>query len=96
MVLSTEISPELHREGLVREVTSHIQGIRRDLDLGYVQRIRLSLLAEGELAQALSEHSGHIQSETLATELSLTEVLGGEVRELDIEGQSIKIGVEPL
>lgn len=96
VVLSTEISPELHREGLVREVTSHIQGIRRDLDLGYVQRIRLSLLAEGELAQALSEHSGHIQSETLATELSFTEVFGSEVRELDIEGQSIKIGVEPL
>ena len=96
VVLSTEISPELHREGLVREVTSHIQGIRRDLDLGYVQRIRLTLLAEGELAQALSEHSGHIQSETLATELSFTEVLGGEVRDLDIEGQSIKIGVEPL
>ena len=96
VVLSTEISPELHREGLVREVTSHIQGIRRDLDLGYVQRIRLSLLAEGELAQALSEHSGHIQSETLATELSFTEVLGGEVRGLEIEGQSVKIGVEPL
>ncbi len=96
VVLSTEISPELHREGLVREVTSHIQGIRRDLDLGYVQRIRLSLLAEGELAQALTEHSGHVQSETLATELSFTEVFGGEVRELDIEGQSIKIGVEPL
>ena len=96
VVLSTEISPELHREGLVREVTSHIQGIRRDLDLGYVQRIRLSLDASGELAQALGEHSEHLKSETLAEDFSLDGVDSGEIREVEIEGQSVRIGVEPL
>ncbi|OUU24238.1 MAG: isoleucine--tRNA ligase [Planctomycetia bacterium TMED53] len=96
VVLSTEVSPDLHREGLVREVTSHVQGIRRDLDLGYIQRIRLTVETEGELAVAVEEHSNHLKSETLAEELVLQGEGTGEIREFEIEGHSVKIGVEPL
>ncbi|MDC0347249.1 isoleucine--tRNA ligase [Planctomycetota bacterium] len=96
VVLSTEVTPELHREGLVREVISHVQGVRRDLDLGYTQRIRLFIEVSGELAQAVQEHSEHLKSEILAEELVLDTSGVDDVREIEIEGQSVRISVEAL
>ena len=96
VVLSTEVTPELHREGLVREVISHVQGIRRDLDLGYDQRIKLSVATEGDLAQAIDEHGEHLQKETLSVEICKTTGVGGEIREIEIDGTAARIGVEPL
>ncbi|MDG1455090.1 MAG: DUF5915 domain-containing protein, partial [Planctomycetota bacterium] len=92
----TEVTPELHREGLVREVISHVQGVRRDLDLGYTQRIRLFIEVSGELAQAVQEHSEHLKSEILAEELVLDTSGVDDVREIEIEGQSVRISVEAL
>ncbi|MGE4631545.1 MAG: class I tRNA ligase family protein, partial [Planctomycetota bacterium] len=96
VVLSTEVTPELHREGLVREVISHVQGIRRDLDLGYDQRIRLSVTTEGDLAQAIDEHSEHLQKETLSVEICQSTDDCSEIRDIEIDGTSAKIGVQPL
>ncbi|MEO2148559.1 MAG: isoleucine--tRNA ligase [bacterium] len=96
VILSTEVSPELHREGLVREVISHVQGIRRDLDLGYDQRIRLSVAAEGNLALAIDEHASHLQKETLSVEISMQAIDGVESRDVVIEGASVRIGVNPV
>jgi isoleucyl-tRNA synthetase len=96
VVLSTEVTPELHREGLVREVISHVQGIRRDLDLGYDQRIRLSVTTEGDLAQAIDEHSEHLQKETLSVEICQSTDDCSEIRDIEIDGTAAKIGVQPL
>ncbi len=96
VVLSTEVTPELHREGLVREVISHVQGIRRDLDLGYDQRIRLSIKTEGDLAQAIDEHGEHLQKETLSVEICQTTDDSSEIRDIEIDGTTARIGVQPL
>ena len=96
MILSTEVTPELHREGLVREVISHVQGIRRDLDLGYDQRIRLSIATEGDLVQAIDEHGEHLQGETLSVEIVARTEEGDEIRDVEIEGIPVKIGVQPI
>ncbi|HIO65664.1 MAG TPA: isoleucine--tRNA ligase, partial [Planctomycetes bacterium] len=96
VVLSTEVTPELHREGLVREVISHVQGIRRDLDLGYDQRIRLSVATEGDLAQAVDEHGEHLQNETLTVEIMREAPDNGEFRDVEIDGTAVRIGVFPV
>ena len=96
VILSTEVTPELHREGLVREVISHVQGIRRDLDLGYDQRIRLSIATEGDLVQAIDEHGEHLQGETLSVEIVARTEEGDEIRDVEIEGIPVKIGVQPI
>jgi isoleucyl-tRNA synthetase len=96
VVLSTEVTPELHREGLVREVISHVQGIRRDLDLGYDQRIRLSVATEGDLAQAVDEHGEHLQNETLTVEILREAPDNGEFRDVEIDGTAVRIGVFPV
>lgn len=71
LILSTEITEDLRREGLAREFVHAVQGMRRDLELPFEARIRIAVEAEGVLAQVVSEHAEYIQRETLAVELSL-------------------------
>ncbi len=71
VVLATEITPALKREGLAREIVHAIQGVRRDLDLAFDDRIELALAIQAggetsELTQAIAEQAGYIGGETLA------------------------------
>ncbi|MBY0586736.1 isoleucine--tRNA ligase [bacterium] len=71
VVLATEITPALQREGLAREIVHSIQGVRRDLDLAFDDRIELTLslssdTASSELTGAILEQATYISNETLA------------------------------
>jgi isoleucyl-tRNA synthetase len=71
VLLDTEISPELHAEGLARELINRIQNLRKQANLDVSQRIRLVLACDGVLGEvADSESLGElITRETLATAL---------------------------
>lgn len=67
IALDTTITPELHREGLMREVIRHVQAARKDAGLNIDDRIELSLTtSDPELQQAIVEHGATIAAETLA------------------------------
>lgn len=70
VTLDTAISPELKREGLMREVIRHVQAARKQAGLNVDDRIRLDLTTEDEeLRAAIGEHADTIASETLASDL---------------------------
>ncbi|HXV36841.1 MAG TPA: class I tRNA ligase family protein, partial [Myxococcota bacterium] len=66
VVLHTALSDELVAEGLFREVLNRIQTLRKELDLEYTGRIRLTLAAAPALLAAVRPRVEQLQSEALA------------------------------
>lgn len=67
VVMNLELTPELKREGMMREVIRHVQNSRKQAGLQVDDRIVLSLEASGELKKAIEQFEDVIASETLAT-----------------------------
>ena len=71
VVLATELTAELIREGMARDVVRFIQDYRKERDLKYNDRIELNLVTDSdELRQALMENESYIRGETLAVSIS--------------------------
>ena len=72
VILSTELTDQLIREGMARDVVRLVQDRRKELDLQFTDRIQIWLETENkDLHQAISENSEYITAETLATNLKL-------------------------
>ena len=70
VALSTELTPELEREGLARDVVRHVQELRKASGLEISDRIELVINGESEMLKTtIDEHRDTIMAETLATSL---------------------------
>ena len=88
--ISKQLTPELKREGLMREVIRHVQSARKKAGLQVDDRIMLQLTTNDEqLHQAIDEHAEVIAAETLA--------VFGEVHDnqskVTIEGAELEIAL---
>ena len=95
VVLKTEVTPELLREGMARELVHHVQQMRKELDLAYEQRIDVAVeTSSDELAAAIADHTDYVTGETLADSLKMDGLAGGGTRkDAKVEGHEIAIEV---
>jgi isoleucyl-tRNA synthetase len=94
LALDLVVTPELKREGLMREVVRHIQNARKNAGLNVDDRIALSLTTEDDtLRDAIDEHVEAIASETLATGVAETTTYGYDVA-VNVEGGALLISLE--
>ena len=78
VVLATELTPELLREGLARDLIRLIQDRRKDLGLEYTDRILVTVRSEdAETAAAVRENEPLIASETLSDRITVERGLPG-------------------
>lgn len=93
LALDFTITPELKREGLMREVIRHVQAARKDSGLNVDDRIKLSLVTDDkELQKAIDEHSETITAETLAN--SMTDEQYSYETTVSVEGAELKLSLE--
>jgi len=92
-MLDFEITPELKREGLMRELVRQIQTARKAAGLNVDDRIALSVVSsDEEVLQTLTEHAETIKAETLATSLNDSEPEQYSV-DLTVDGYSVAINL---
>ena len=83
VVLATELTPELIREGMARDIVRYVQDRRKEMQLEFTDRIELGLLSDSsEVKLAIDENAQYIKEETLAVDLS--ESAFGDVAKLDV------------
>jgi len=71
VVLNTEVTDELRREGIAKDVIRTIQNQRKEIGCQYTDRIEAAVVADDEeVTLAIREHSETIRNETLANRLS--------------------------
>ena len=93
VALDTRISDELRKEGLAREVISHIQRLRREADLDVTDRILVAWDSSDDLILiTIEEHDDRISSETLAIDLLRDEELGAEP--LRVDDYEVRLSIE--
>ncbi len=96
VALNTKLTPELKREGLMREVIRQVQNARKQADLQVDDRISLVLATDDkELEKAIAEHADAIKQETLASHLG-KEGTGDFKTMAKVEGFELTIKLKKL
>ena len=94
VVYDLTITPELKREGLMREIVRHVQSARKQAGLQIDDRIVLSISSDdSEISQAVDAFADVIKSETLAVELNSV-VKESEKYDVKIEGKLVEISLK--
>ena len=94
VVYDLTITPELKREGLMREIVRHVQSARKQAGLQIDDRIVLSISSDdSEISQAIDTFADVIKSETLAVELN-SAVDESEKYDVKIEGKLVEISLK--
>ena len=94
VVYDLTITPELKREGLMREIVRHIQSARKQAGLQIDDRIVLSISSDdSEISQAIDAFADVIKAETLAVELN-SAADESEKYDAKIEGKLVEISLK--
>jgi isoleucyl-tRNA synthetase len=95
VVLRTALTPELVEEGRYREVLSRVQSFRKELDLEYTGRIRLTLQGAPALLDAVRPRVEDLSREALALEVRIGAPPESDARvsEVTIDGEPLTLGL---
>jgi isoleucyl-tRNA synthetase len=96
VALDLEVTPELRREGLVRDLVRAVQDLRKAAGLAVDDRIELAVKAEGEVAEAVAAHRDHLLGETLATTLHRAPQGDGHDTRVELDGQEVRLWLRPV
>ncbi|MBN2064423.1 MAG: class I tRNA ligase family protein, partial [Sedimentisphaerales bacterium] len=86
VILNIEITPELLREGIARDMVRHIQQARKDNGLEIQNHITMQWYCTDEtIKKAIAEHGSYISHETLCDNMTETATSPANAIELELE-----------
>jgi isoleucyl-tRNA synthetase len=92
VALELELTDELRREGLARELVRVVQDARKAAGLDVGDRIALGIRADGEIGAALDAHGDYVAAETLAVDVGRGDLADASYR-IDAEVEGTRVGV---
>lgn len=94
VVVDKTITPELRREGLMRELIRQVQTARKAAGLNVDDRIKLAIVSsDDEMLQTLKEHAETLKAETLAVSLDDELVNALYSEDLTVDGYPVEISL---
>jgi isoleucyl-tRNA synthetase len=96
VALDLEVSPELRREGLARDLVRAVQDLRKAAGLAVEDRIELAVKADGEVAAAVDAHRDYLLGETLATALHRAPQGDGHDTRVELDGEPVRLWLRPV
>ncbi len=92
VVLHTALTEALRDEGLGREILSRVQGLRKELDLGFTERVRIGIDGSERVVRVATAMREEIAAEALATEVVVGAAsFAGERREAVVDGEAVTL-----
>jgi isoleucyl-tRNA synthetase len=97
VALHTELDADLIAEGFVRELQNRVQGVRKELELGYTQRVSLRFETNDTAADAVARFGAGLVGETLAVSLERGEPTeeGWIERQFQVDSAEIRLWLKP-
>ena len=93
VVLDTNLTPELIQEGLIREIASKVQTMRKEADFEVTDHITIYANGNEELEQLMTEHESELTAIVLADSV-VTGQTDGYTKDWKINGKAITLGVK--
>jgi isoleucyl-tRNA synthetase len=91
--LNTEITPELRRLGLLRELVRNINSLRKEAGLTPSDNVMLNWASDGELWRStMEEHGAELQNSVHASDLKEGRAEVPHQKEIEADGQVIWLG----
>ena len=95
VVLDTNLTPELIEEGMVREIISKLQTMRKEADFEVTDRIHVTYSGSDKVGEIFEKYGENIKTVVLAD--TVTEgMTDGYQKEWKINGETVLLGVQKV
>ena len=91
VVIDTNLTPELIKEGMLREIVSKVQTMRKEAGFEVMDRILLSVSGNENISRILAENEDIVKEEVLAE--SISEGIGAYSKSWNINGEDVTLSV---
>ena len=95
VALDTVLTEELIAEGFVRELISKIQTMRKEAGFNVTDHIEITINGSDTVTEIAKQYTADIAGDTLAESLTVGDT-DGFVKEWDINGETVNIGVKKV
>lgn len=93
VAITTELTPELIQEGIVRDMIRHVQNMRREADFNVEDRIAVTCDLTGDWKSALEAFEDYFRNEVLAVQLHIGTVSGDYRKQIRAAGREMTFGI---
>ena len=93
VVLDLHLNDELIEEGLIREMVSKIQTMRKEADFEVMDMITIYVSGNERLKELIGRKKGMLLKDVMATDV-VTDKMDGYSKQWDINGEKVTIGVK--